>query len=190
MGMRAKIMCIGALALTAASAAHAGANFSGSFAKTYGAASIPLNGSTSVTYTIANTGLGGYASLTGLSFSDAFPSGLVVSTPPALTNTCNGVVTANAGDASMALSNGSVVPGGSCAITFNVTGTTLGVKTGTTGALSSSSHGSMPAGATATITVLAAALATASVPTLTEWGLILLLVGIGASALNSLRRRA
>ena len=189
MNKKTKMMCIGALAVVAMSGAQAGTTFTGTFAKTYGAASIPLNGSTSVTYTVSNTGPGGGTPLTGLGFSDAFPAGLVVSTPPASSNTCNGSLTANAGATSMSLVGGSVGANTSCSISFNVTGTTPGVKTGTTSILSSISHSGMPAGATATLTVLAAALATA-VPTLTEWGLMLLVIGIGISALRTWRRKA
>src|SRR5207253_851723 len=56
--------------------------------KAFGAASIPLNGSTSLTFTIQNNNT--TTSLTGVGFSDTLPAGLVVSTPNGLTGSCGG----------------------------------------------------------------------------------------------------
>src|SRR5262249_62126434 len=47
--------------------------------KAFGVASIPLNGSTSLTFTIQNNNT--TAALTGVAFSDTLPAGLVISTP-------------------------------------------------------------------------------------------------------------
>jgi len=46
--------------------------------KAFGVASIPLNGSTSLTFTIQNNNIA--TPLTGVAFSDALPTGLMVST--------------------------------------------------------------------------------------------------------------
>src|SRR5258707_7704834 len=56
--------------------------------KSFGAASIALGASTSLSFTINNPNTA--TSLTGIGFGDALPSGLVVSTPNALTGTCGG----------------------------------------------------------------------------------------------------
>jgi hypothetical protein len=56
--------------------------------KSFGAASIPLNGSTSLSFTINNPNT--TISLTGIAFTDNLPAGLVVSTPNGLTGSCGG----------------------------------------------------------------------------------------------------
>lgn len=93
--------------------------------KSFGAASIPLNVSTSLTFNITNSNT---VALTGLAFTDSLPSGLVVATPNALTNTCGGTATAVAGSSSISLTAGTVAASGSCTVSVNVTGTTPGQK--------------------------------------------------------------
>jgi len=63
--------------------------------KAFGAASIPLNGSTSLTFNITNPNTG--IALTGIAFTDNLPAGLVIATPNALNSTCGGTATAVAG---------------------------------------------------------------------------------------------
>ncbi|HEY1939547.1 MAG TPA: hypothetical protein VGJ33_16575 [Candidatus Angelobacter sp.] len=98
-----------------------------SIAKAFGAASIPLNGTTSLTFNISNPAVN-TISLTGISFTDSLPAGLVVATPSALTSTCGGTATAVAGSSSVSLSAATLVPGASCTVSVNVTGVTSGVK--------------------------------------------------------------
>jgi hypothetical protein len=69
--------------------------------KSFGAASIPLNGSTSLSFTINNPNVS--TTLTGVGFTGTLPAGLVVSTPNGLTGSCGGgTVTATAGSAASA----------------------------------------------------------------------------------------
>jgi|GEM_PF-920871 len=96
-------------------------------AKAFGASSVPLNGNTSLTFTITNPSANTVA-LTGVSFTDALPSGLVVASPNGLSNTCGGTATAVVGSGSVSLSGASIPAGGFCAVTVNVTGTTAGTK--------------------------------------------------------------
>ncbi len=111
-----------------------------SIAEAFGAASIPLNGTTSLSFTIANPAANAVAE-GGVAFTDSLPAGLVIATPSGLTNSCGGTATALAGSSSIALSGGSIAVGGSCTLSLNATGTTAGTFTDTTGAVSSTNGG-------------------------------------------------
>jgi hypothetical protein len=103
-----------------------------------------MNGSTSLSFTVSNLNAG--FSLTGVSFADALPAGLVVSAPSGITGVCGaGTITAAAGSSSLTLSGATLAPSASCTFSANVTGTTAGDKVNTTGAVSSTQSG---AGAT------------------------------------------
>ena len=95
-------------------------------AKAFGAATIPLNGATSLTFTLSSTNAN--LTLNGVAFTDNLPAGLVVATPSNLTSTCSGTATAVAGSSSVSLSGASLAPAASCTISVNVHGTTAGVK--------------------------------------------------------------
>ncbi len=94
--------------------------------KSFGAATIPLNGTTSLTFTISSTNQN--QTLSGISFTDSLPAGLVVATPGNPTTTCTGTPTAVDGSSSVALSTSSLAPGASCTVSVTVQGTTAGVK--------------------------------------------------------------
>jgi hypothetical protein len=99
-------------------------------AKGFGAATIPQNGSTSLSFTINNPNTGG--TLTGVSFTDTLPPGLVVSTPNGLTGSCGGgTVVAIAGSSDVSLTGATLTGSASCTFRVDVTGTTLGIKTNT-----------------------------------------------------------
>src|SRR2546430_14447829 len=72
--------------------------------KAFGAASILLNGTTSLTFTISNPN--GIDSLNGISFADNLPAGLVVATPGNVSNRCGGTVTALDGSSAVLFSGG------------------------------------------------------------------------------------
>ena len=100
--------------------------------KAFGAASIPLNGGTTLTFTYTNPNSA--ASLTGIAFTDTLPAGLVVSTPAGLSGSCTpgsggGSITAASGSGVVSLSNATLAASGSCSFTVtNISGTTVGVK--------------------------------------------------------------
>jgi hypothetical protein len=121
-----------------------------SIAKAFGNLTIPLGGSTSLTFTITNPDT---IVLTGLAFTDSLPAGLVVATPPGTTDSCGGTVTAVAGSGSISLSGGTVAASTNCTVVVNVTGTTIGVKNNTSGAVSASEGGTGNV-AMATLTVV------------------------------------
>ncbi len=120
-----------------------------SIAKAFGLPNILLGGSTALTFTITNSNA---VALTGVAFTDSLPSGLVVATPNGGPGSCGGgVVTAIAGSGTVSLTGGTVPASGSCLIALNVTGTSLGNKVNTTGAVTSANGGT---GNTATASVV------------------------------------
>ena len=119
--------------------------------KAFGAATIALNGSTSLTFTIANPNAFG---LTGVQFTDSLPAGLQVAPTPGAVSNCNGTLTASAGATSISLAGGMVAQSGSCAITVNITGTSFGLKNNTTGPIGASQSGPGATSNTASITVM------------------------------------
>ena len=122
-----------------------------SIVKAFGASTIPLNGTTSLTFTITNPVANAVAE-TGVAFADSLPAGIVVATPNGLVNTCSGTATAVAGSGNISLSGGSVVAGGTCTATVNVTGTASGQYTNVSGNVSSTNGGTGNV-ATANLTV-------------------------------------
>jgi uncharacterized repeat protein (TIGR01451 family) len=124
-----------------------------SIAKAFGSANIPLNGTTSLTFTITNPAANPVAE-TGVAFTDTFPVGIVVATPNGLTNTCGGTATAVAGAGSASLSGSTIAANSSCTVTVNVTGTASGQFVNTTGAVTSTNGGT---GNTATANLSVAA---------------------------------
>jgi uncharacterized repeat protein (TIGR01451 family) len=130
-----------------------------SIAKAFNPTTIPLNGTTTLTFTITNPAANTVAE-TGVAFTDTLPTGLVVSTPNGLSNTCGGTATAVAGSTSISLTGGSIAVNTNCTLVVNVTGTASGQYTNTSGAVSSTNGGT---GNTAS-----ANLTVASPPTITK----------------------
>ncbi|HWQ56646.1 MAG TPA: IPTL-CTERM sorting domain-containing protein [Bryobacteraceae bacterium] len=96
--------------------------------QSFGAVSIPLLGTTSLSYTVTNPASASTA-ITSAGFTNNLPAGLVVATPNGLTGSCDaGTVTAVAGSGSVSLSGATLAPGSSCTFSVNVAGTTSGVK--------------------------------------------------------------
>ncbi len=73
--------------------------------------------------------------LTGVAFTDTFPSGIVVADPPNGSTSGCGSPTFNPtpGAGSISFSNGTIAPGGTCVVRVDVTATTTGTFTNTTG---------------------------------------------------------
>src|SRR5205807_673285 len=71
--------------------------------KAFGAATIPLNGTTSLSFTVTNPNT--FASLSGVAFTDSLPAGLAVAATQGVTGSCgSGTITAVAGSGSISLS--------------------------------------------------------------------------------------
>jgi hypothetical protein len=79
---------------------------------------VPVNGVTSLTYTLANPAINTVA-LTGVAFTNNFPQNLLVASPNGLTNTSGGTATAVAGSGTVSLSGAALAAGTSCTLTVN-----------------------------------------------------------------------
>ncbi len=120
--------------------------------KNFGASSISLNGTTTLSFTLTNPAVNTVA-LTGVAFTDSLPSGLVIATPNGFTGFCGGgTITATAGSSSVSLSGANLAVNSSCTFSMNVLGTAAGVKNNTTGAVTSTNGGTGTT-ATASLTV-------------------------------------
>ncbi len=111
--------------------------------KQFGLASISLNGSTSLSFTVQNNNASSQLSQVG--FSDTLPAGLVVSTPNALIGSCDsGSITATQGTNVISLSGATLAAsnGTSCNFSVNVTGIAAGNQQNTTGNVTSMEGGS------------------------------------------------
>jgi uncharacterized repeat protein (TIGR01451 family) len=124
-----------------------------SIAKAFGAASIPLNGTTTLSFTIQNPNA--TTGLTGVGFTDALPAGLVISTPNGLTGACGGgTITATQATKAISLSGATLPANSSCSFAVNVTGTAAGLQNNTTSVITSNEGGAGVA-ASASIIVVA-----------------------------------
>ncbi|HLZ00021.1 MAG TPA: Ig-like domain repeat protein [Candidatus Angelobacter sp.] len=103
-------------------------------AKAFGALSIPLNGTTSLNFTVTNANAS--TQLVNLSFSDPLPAGLVVASPNGVAGTCvtdGAAVTANPGTGSISVAALNLPGNSSCTLGVNVTGSSAGTKNNVTG---------------------------------------------------------
>ena len=121
----------------------------------FGVSSIALNGSTTLTFTISNPNSTSAGDLTGIAFSDSLPASLTVSSTPAVSNSCGGTVTANAGSSIVSLSAGTLAHAQQCTISVSVTGGAAGSATNTTSAISATPSGTGSASNTATLSIVA-----------------------------------
>ena len=121
-------------------------------AKSFGSASIALNGTTTLTFSLSNPNTS--QSLSGIGFTDPLPSGQLVATPNGLAGSCaGGTITAAAGSNSVSLSGAALSADAACSFSVNVTGTTSGTQTNTTTAVTSNEGGK---GGTASATLVVA----------------------------------
>lgn len=105
-----------------------------------------------LTFTLTNPNAG---PLTGLTFSDSFPAGLVVANPAGITNSCStpGTVVATPGSGAVSVSGVGIATVGSCTISLKVTSATANLYPNTTGVLSSFEMGAGTASNTANLLV-------------------------------------
>lgn len=180
------------------SAAHAGA--AGTFGTVFNPVSVPINGTSTLTYTLT-----AYDNFRNLGFNATLPAGLAVATPNGATTDCGPVpgpllptITALPGSTTVQLANANTstpydgpfsgARSYGCIVSVSVEGTALGSHTLPPVTLLDSGFPTLLT-ASAVLNVLGAPVAAASIPTLSEWGLILLVLAMAASALNGMRRK-
>ncbi|HVN15352.1 MAG TPA: sortase, partial [Anaerolineales bacterium] len=105
--------------------------------KAFSPSTIPVGTTSTLTFTITNPAPNSVP-LTGIGFTDTFPSGMVVGTAPDSAQ-CGGTVTSTSN--SITLSGGSIIPNSSCTVTVKVIGTTNGNLNNTSDAVSSTNGG-------------------------------------------------
>ena len=127
-------------------------------AKSFSPAAIAANGTSTLTITLTNPNT---SSITGATFTDAYPANLVNTGTPAVSNSCGGTVTAAAGGTSLVLSGGTIPASGSCTVSVTVTSATAGSYVNSTGAVTSTNAADgTAASATLTVTAISASLST------------------------------
>ncbi len=111
---------------------------------------IGIGGTSTLTFTNPNT-----SSLTGVGLTDTLPNGVVVDNPNGENGTCgsSGVVTATTGASKISLTGGSLKPSANCVVSVNVSSTTPGVYSNSTGAVSSNEGGASTTGDTEQLTI-------------------------------------
>lgn len=124
--------------------------------KAFGAANIPVNGSTTLTFTITNPNPA--TDLTNVSFNDNLPAGLIIANPDSLTpdpvlGDCDptgttGVITP--GVSNISLTGGQIPANATCTFSIDVLATSGGDQVNTTDPITSTEGGT---GGTATATV-------------------------------------
>lgn len=105
-------------------------------------------GTTTMVFQITNPNSVG---LTGIGFTDALPSGLVIASPNQLSNTCNGAAVATAASGAVSLSGGTLAALGVCSVSVKVTAPE-GIYNNVTSAVTSTEGGNGNMGS-ATVTV-------------------------------------
>jgi uncharacterized repeat protein (TIGR01451 family) len=119
--------------------------------KAFGAASVAVGGTTSLTFTITNNDA--TFGLTGIGFTDTLPGGLTVAGTPNVQGTCGGgTITAASNAGVIGLNGASLAASGTCSFSVDVTGTTAGAKANSV-ALQTSETGTNTSSATATLNV-------------------------------------
>ncbi len=118
--------------------------------KSFSSATVGLNLSTTLTFTITNPN--GAVDLTGVSFNDTLPAGLIIANPDSLTGTCDpGVITPAV--TSINLVGATILAGSSCTFSIDVLAIATGDQVNTTDPVTSN-EGGTGGTATATVTVV------------------------------------
>jgi uncharacterized repeat protein (TIGR01451 family) len=93
-----------------------------------------ITGGSTARMTIVLTNNSSAAALSGVTFTDNMPAGMLIATQPDLVNTCGGVVALenpNTGVSKLKLSEGAIAPASTCTIAVNITSGVAGNLTNT-----------------------------------------------------------
>jgi hypothetical protein len=121
-----------------------------SMTQQFGASSVALHGSTSLTFTIQNAN--SFIALSGIAFSDPLPAGLAIATPSNVAGSCGGgVISAPQNGTTVSLSGATLTASASCTFSINVTSIAAGTQVNSVANLASTEGG---AGGVATSTLL------------------------------------
>ena len=120
-------------------------------AKTFINSQIAVNGTSTLRITLTNSN---GTAVTGVSFNDIYPTGLINAATPNATTTCpSGTPTAVAGGSSLLFSGGTIPGSGNCRVDVTVTSTDAGNYFNNTDTVTTANAGA-PTGAGATLDVL------------------------------------
>ena len=140
------------------------------FTKNFAPDPINVGGTSTLTFTFNNnTG----TPRSNMAFTDNLPAGVVVASPTNQSQTCvGGMLSATSGSGTLSYAGGSVAANTLCTIQVDVTSSTVGTHVNTSSTLTYTPGG--PSGpATDSLTVNAVA-----IPTLPQWGMILLTLSL------------
>ncbi|MDO8958444.1 MAG: Ig-like domain-containing protein [Rhodocyclaceae bacterium] len=121
--------------------------------KSFSPSAIALapSGTSTLAITLVNPNA---VAVSGVAFTDFYPSGMTNGSPPTLTNSCGGTATANADGALLSLSGGAIAANGSCVVSVRVTASATGINH--TGTVTTTNAGSRSAAASGTLQVVSA----------------------------------
>jgi uncharacterized repeat protein (TIGR01451 family) len=145
--------------------------------------------SSTLTFTLSNPST--TDAYTNVAFTDTLPPELVIAGTPAITNTCNGSVSATPFGNTVTLTGGSILAATSCTVTVNVRALRAGTFKNTllAGALTVTTGGGPLSNALPAIATLTGLhIPFRAIPTLNEWGVIILMVLAGLGSVYYLRK--
>jgi large repetitive protein len=122
--------------------------------KLFATSPIVTGGISTLTFTITNPNQNN--AISSVAFSDTLPTtpgAMVVASPTGVSNSCGGTFTPVAGAGSISLTNGSIVAGGSCTLSVNVSAPTAGTYNNTSSNVSHIVNGTTFNGNTASSTL-------------------------------------
>lgn len=105
------------------------------FSKTFLPDRIGPGSASTLRFTLSNTSS---QSVESIAFTDNMPAAIIVADAPKIENGCDGTVTAVSGSNTITLSDGKLLGNASCTLSVQVTSSTVGTHTNTTGNLTSS----------------------------------------------------